>query len=226
MPEISNKTKNSSALVLLSGGIDSTVLLYYVMKVLNYARVEVILFDYGQQHRIEVPYAQRIVENLQIPYEIVEIDLKQFGHSSLTTGDENLSVVVPARNSIFLSLATAYAEVRGLQDIFFGPNREDFKDFPDCREQFVQLISQALSIGNNVRGVYAPFINMSKKDIVQLGRKLGVPFELTWSCYNPTDKNEPCGKCHACTERSEALWVSQKQKVCQKQNWLGRNFPH
>jgi len=114
-------------------------------------------------------------------------------------------VVVPARNSIFLSLATAFAETRGLQDIFIGATREDFENFPDCREQFVHLMGQALSVGNNIRGVYAPFVNKSKKEIVLLGRLLGVDFNSTWSCYHPTDENKPCGKCHACEEREVVL---------------------
>jgi len=194
-----------SALVLLSGGIDSTVLLYYVMKVLEYSRVEAILFNYGQSHKIELTYAQRLAEVNSIPYKIIKVDLTQFVGSSLTSEDKDLTVVVPARNSIFLSLATAFAETRGLQDIFIGATREDFENFPDCREQFVHLMGQALSVGNNIRGVYAPFVNKSKKEIVLLGRLLGVDFNSTWSCYHPTDENKPCGKCHACEEREVVL---------------------
>lgn len=195
----------SSALVLLSGGIDSTVLLYYVKQVLGYSKVEAILFDYGQRHSVELSFARRIVRRLSISYKIIKVDLVQFGGSSLTTENKNLTVVVPARNSIFLSLAVAHAETRGLQDIFIGFNRADFKDFLDCREQFIQLMSQALSTGNNIRGVYAPFVNMSKKEIVVMGRLLAVPFDATWSCYCPTNENRPCGKCHACVERSLVL---------------------
>lgn len=204
-----------SALVLLSGGIDSTVLLYYVMEVLGYPKVEAILFDYGQRHKIELGYAQKLVyEVLSIHWTVIEVDLTQFGGSSLVSDDKDLPVVVPARNSIFLSLAAACAETRGLQDIFIGTCAEDFKDFPDCREEFIQLMSQALSMGNNIRGVYAPFVNRSKQEIVKIGRLMGVPFELTWSCYNPIRsqgiaevvKNyKPCGKCHACIERNKVL---------------------
>lgn len=197
--------KKSSALVLLSGGMDSTTLLYYVMKVLCYSKVEAILFDYGQRHRIELSYARKIAENLFIPFSVISVDLTQFGSSSLTAEDENLTVVVPARNSIFLSLATAHAEVRGLQDIFFAPNAEDFTDFPDCRVEYIQAMSQALSIGNNIRGVYAPFVDKTKQEIVKLGRLLGVPFERTWSCYHPTKEDKPCGKCHACELREAVL---------------------
>ena len=197
--------KEPSALVLLSGGMDSTTLLFYVMKTLEYSRIEVVMFDYGQRHRIELSYAQTIAKGLSMPYGIIKVNLTQFGNSFLTTDDKDLSAVVPARNSIFLSMATAYAEVRGLKDIFFAPNRGDFSIWPDCREQFVQLISQALSMGNDIKGIYAPFVNMTKKEIVKLGRELGVPYENTWSCYFPTDKNEPCGGCHACIGRNEVL---------------------
>lgn len=197
-----------SALVLLSGGIDSAVLLHYVKDVLEYDKVEAILFDYGQSHKIELQSAQIIAINLGIPHRTIYVDLTQFGSSSLTSigqEDQELTVVVPARNSIFLSMATAYAEIRGLQDIFIGCNSADFKDFPDCRESFIELMSQALQAGNNIRGVYAPFIKKSKSEIVKIGRSLGVNFKLTWSCYHPTIDCKPCGKCHACLEREEAL---------------------
>lgn len=197
--------KESSALVLLSGGMDSAVLLYYVKDVLEYDKVEVLLFNYGQRHVVELDCARVLAINLDIPHKTVYVDLTQFGNSSLTAEDESLTVVVPARNSIFLSLATAYAETRGLQDIFFGPNAEDFTDFPDCRVEYIQAMNQALLLGNNIRGVYAPFVNKSKVDIVKLGRLLNVPFELTWSCYHPTDDAKPCGKCHACELREAVL---------------------
>lgn len=195
----------SSALVLLSGGIDSAVLLYYVKQVLGYSKVVAILFDYGQQHKIELEYAQKLAYGIGVPYKTINVDLTQFGGSSLTSGDEELSVVVPARNSIFLSLAAAYAEVRGIHDVFIGVNAEDFRDFPDCRDQFIHLMSRALSIGNNIRGVYVPFIDKSKQDIVKIGRTLNVPFEMTWSCYYPKHLYFPCGKCHACIERNGVL---------------------
>ena len=199
---------DSSALVLFSGGTDSTTLLYYVMKTLYYDKVETIFFAYGQRHIIEMRNARAIAGRLKIPFKVINIDLRQFGRSSLTTKDMDLPVIVPARNSIFLSLATAYAETRGLQDIFIGANCDDFKDFPDCRKEFIVLIGHALSVGNNIRGVFAPFVRMSKHQIVDMGKKLGVPFERTWSCYFPIDKDEkmkPCNKCHACIERNKVL---------------------
>jgi len=197
--------KESSALVLLSGGMDSAVLLRYVKDVLEYDKIEALLFNYGQRHVIELNYAQVLANNLGVPYGTIYVDLGMFGGSSLTTEDDSLTVVVPARNSIFLSLATAYAETQGLQDIFIGCNGEDFADFPDCREQFIRAMSQALALGNNIQGVYAPFVNKSKSDIVKIGRSLGLSFQLTWSCYHPTDDGKPCGKCHACEEREAVL---------------------
>lgn len=198
----------SSALVLLSGGMDSAVLLYYVMNTLEYSRVEVVMFDYGQYHKIELKYAQSLVDRLSIPYKIIKVDLTQFGRNFITAGDKDLTMVVPGRNSIFLSLATAWAETTGLRDIFIGANGEDFSIWPDCREQFVMLMSQAMAMGNEINGIYAPFVNKSKQEIVKIGRILGVPFGQTWSCYHPTTyegKDEPCGKCHACIGRNAVL---------------------
>ena len=207
----------TSVLVLYSGGMDSTVLLYYIRQVLLCHKVEAIIFDYGQRHRIEISYAQEMVKKLVIPYKIVKVDLTQFGESSLTSDDKDLPVVVPGRNSIFLSLAAAYAKTRGLEDIFFGPNLEDYKGFPDCRENYVESMSKALVLGTGIRTIRVPFINMSKREIVTLGKELGVPFGDTWSCYFPVKTDEifavidnrlqykPCGKCHACIERSKVL---------------------
>jgi len=199
----------SSALVLLSGGMDSTTLLYYTIKIIGYSKVEAILFDYGQSHIIELKYAQKVARKLKVPYKVVKVDLRQFGGSSLTSDNNELSVVVPGRNAIFLSLAAAYAEIRGLQDIFFAPSLEDFKDFPDCREEFIQAIGKAVAIGYRiVKGIYAPFTQMSKREIVDMGRRMGVPYEDTWSCYFPIEKDEqyePCGKCPACIERNKVL---------------------
>jgi len=200
-----------SALVLLSGGMDSTTLLYYVKKTLLYTKVETIGFDYSQRHKIELEYAKKIAKKVKVPFRIIKIDLRQFGGSPLTSetevprmkDDKQHLTVVPARNSIFLSLATAYAEVKGLQDIFIGATIDDFKSYPDCRSQFISLISKALSAGNNIRGVYAPFANLSKFDVVSKGKVLQVPYVLTYSCYEGLAK--PCNQCDACVERNKVL---------------------
>jgi len=201
----SGRLKMLSGLVLLSGGMDSSTLLYYVIETLKYDKVEAIVFDYGQRHRIEISYAQTIAERLGISYEIVKVDIAQFGGSSLISEDRNLSVVVPGRNAIFLSLAAAYAKTRELEDVFFGPTLEDYSGFPDCRDSFVRLMNRALAIGIGIRGIHAPFIHLGKKEVVALGKELGVPYDLTWSCYFPTDNNKPCGRCHACMERELVL---------------------
>jgi 7-cyano-7-deazaguanine synthase len=205
-----NKEK-PSALVLLSGGMDSATLLYYVVKKLNYTKVEALGFDYGQKHKKELSYAKKLAKKLNISFKIIRIDLRQIGGSPLVSNskvpnqseDKQYTTVVPGRNSIFLSIASAYAETKGLQDVFFAPNLEDFKSYPDCRDEFVLLISQALAKGSNIRGIYAPFVNMSKIEIVKLGKELGVPYELTWSCYKGGKTH--CGKCDACVERFNAL---------------------
>ena len=202
-----------SALVLLSGGMDSTTLLYYVIKELKYSNVATIGFDYGQKHKKELKYAKNIADNLSVNFNILEINFNQFkSNSPLISNneipDENKDsqflTVVPGRNSIFLSMATIYAQINGYRDIFIGANKEDFKSYLDCRENFIKLISNALSTGNDINGIYAPFVNMNKREIVIIGKKLYVPFHLTWSCYNGED--EPCNKCDACIEKNRSLY--------------------
>lgn len=182
----------SSALVLLSGGMDSVTLLYYVKKVLGYD-VVALGFDYGQKNKIELEYARKSAKGLNVPFSVLKIQML-FGQG----------VFVPGRNVIFLAYATAFASLKGIQDIFFGPTKDDFREFTDCREEFVRYISSALSKGYGINGIYAPFVHKSKKEVVELGRKLGVLFHLTWSCYTP-QKGRPCRKCLACINRANAL---------------------
>lgn len=200
-----------SALVLLSGGMDSTTLLYYVLKKLKYTKVECVGFNYEQRHKKEIKYAKKICENLSLPFNVIEVNLRQFGNSALTDKidvpvaeeDKQYLTVVPGRNSIFLSLVSAYASIRGLSDVFIGVNLDDFRTYNDCREDYIHHINIALTKGCGIRGVYAPFVNMSKVDIVKLGLELDVPYELTWTCY--LGEEEPCMKCDACIERLEAF---------------------
>jgi 7-cyano-7-deazaguanine synthase len=204
----------SKALVLLSGGMDSTTLLYYVRKRLGYSQVYTISFNYTQRHVRELDAADQIVKIFKpAGHKIVRIDLSQFGGSPLTATnidvpdqreDRQYLTVVPSRNSILLSLAAAYAETKQIPDIFFGANFEDFRSYPDCRQEYVQAISNALSKGNTyVKGVYAPFIDKTKIEIVELGMSLDVPWDATYSCYKGGEKH--CMKCDACVERFTAL---------------------
>lgn len=202
----------SSALVLLSGGCDSATLLYYVKHFYKYSNIRAIGFNYGQKHLKELDCARTITKQCVIcPFDIITCDLTQFGGSCLTTSedipkekeDKQYATIVPARNSIFLSLATAYAEVNKIDDIFIGCVLDDFKSYPDCRQDFITSMSNALSIGNNIRGVYAPFINTTKADIIKWGLESNVEYEYTWTCYKGESK--PCLECDACVERIEAM---------------------
>jgi len=211
---ILEEIKLRSCLVVFSGGLDSTTLLYYVIQKLGYEKVFTITFDYGQKHRRELESALEISKQFGFFYQtkIVQINFDQLCESPLigrngvvpkATDNKQELTVIPARNSIFLALATAYAEANDIEDIFYAPTKDDFKSYPDCREEFVKAMSTALALGNKIRGVYAPFVNMSKAEVVKLGLELVVPFELTHTCYN--NRRPACGVCDACVERINAF---------------------
>jgi len=208
------------AVVLLSGGVDSTTLLYYVIKKMHYDTVFALGFDYGQQHKKELKSARRICEELGITFFLVEIKSLFEAQETLLTEnipiglEEQEKTVVTMRNAIFLIVAAKKIIDMGLAnyedknrriDIFFAPNLDDFRCYIDCRPEFVEAISKVVSISSDglIRGVYAPFIGMTKAEIIKLGKELGVPYYLTWSCYKGGDK--PCGVCPACIERKEAF---------------------
>ena len=197
------------ALVLLSGGVDSTTLLYYVKKVLKYTDVAALIFDYGQKHKKEIEYAKKNAEKLKVKYKVRKIDVFTEDSHPLKNGlipnskeDKQYKTVVPARNLLFISYAVREAMLEGCQDVFIASCMNDFKSYPDCRKEFIESLCKATSLAYGVR-IYAPFAEMEKKKIVEIGRKLGVDFDETWSCYKGLDK--PCGKCNACAERLEAL---------------------
>lgn len=222
--------KMTKALVLFSGGMDSTTLLYYVCS-MNYNEVQTITFDYGQRHSLELLSVDKISKSKNVLNKLVKVDLKQLGGTPLTdfnipvpnqTENKQEKTVVYGRNSIFLSMAAGYAEANGIQDIYYCPTKEDFVNYPDCREEFVLAISTALSKGTNIRGVYAPFVNKTKKEILEIGLKLNVPYELTHTCYN--NEKPPCRVCDSCVERINAFKelgmedplfkVSKEKKIC------------
>lgn len=207
------------AVILLSGGLDSAT-------VVAMARAEgyscyTMSFDYGQRHRSELDAAARVARDLgAIEHKVIGLNLDGIGGSALTdtsidvpeTLGEGIPVTyVPARNTVFLSLALGWAEVLQARDIFIGVNAVDYSGYPDCRPEFVQafevmanLATKAGVEGNGFR-IQAPLQNLSKAQIVQAGVKLGVDYSLTVSCYQADAQGRACGKCDSCRLRAEGF---------------------
>jgi 7-cyano-7-deazaguanine synthase len=212
------------AVCLLSGGLDSST-------VLAYARNEgfdcyALSFDYGQRHRLELEAAARVAAALGAARHVtLRIDLRAFGGSALT-GDIEVPkgrsaaemgggipvTYVPARNTIFLSCALAWAETLESSDIFLGVNAIDYSGYPDCRPEFNEAFERMANLATKagVEGrtrvkIHAPLIRMSKSEIVRLGRSLGLDFALTWSCYDPAPDGRPCAACDSCLLRAKGF---------------------
>ena len=201
------------AVVLLSGGLDSTTTLYYA-KSMGYA-CQALIFDYGQRHRRELRSAVAVAKRVKAPFQVIKIKLPWMGSSLL---DKRMKVpvggnfkgipstYVPARNTIFLSFALSYAEAIGAKAIFIGANAIDFSGYPDCRPQFYRAFQKVIEQGTKAKKIkiITPLINMTKAEIVRLGVKLGAPLELTWSCYAGGLK--PCGVCDSCRIRQKGFF--------------------
>lgn len=215
MGESQKSSNNKEAIVLMSGGIDSTTLLHYV-KSQGY-KVYGISFDYGQRHKKELEFAKYWGKKLCEEWKLIDLsfmsdvadmsalidDSKSIPKEKYTHENQKITVV-PNRNMVMLSIAIAWAENKGIKDVFFAPHHNDYAIYPDCRPEFVEAISKASQLGtySNVR-VNAPFVKMTKADIVKLGDNLGVDYSKTWSCYEGKEKH--CGKCATCQERREAF---------------------
>lgn len=203
------------ALVILSGGLDSTTALYWAIKEYDY--VETITFNYGSKHNdIENKYAKMTCDRLGIKNTLIHLDFinNYFKSDLLKTGGEvpngyynkdNIkSTVVPFRNGIMLSIASGFAESNGLDVIILGNHSGDHVIYPDCRPEFIDSISKAIYNGTDSHiKVLSPFCNISKKDIIKIGNDLGVDFSLTYSCYKGKEKH--CGKCGTCQERKKSF---------------------
>jgi 7-cyano-7-deazaguanine synthase len=207
--------KNKSfkpAVVLLSGGLDSATVLYYAL-VQGY-KCQALIFDYGQRHKQEVKQAVEIARASGCAYRILKLDFPWKGSALL---DKKIKVpkkitsgipatYVPARNIIFLSFALSLAEVIKAQAIFIGAHAQDYSGYPDCRGEFFRAFVKMAKVGVAAKHkiqVLAPLLNKSKSQIIGLGRKLGVPFNLTWSCYRAGKK--PCGECDSCYYRAKGF---------------------
>lgn len=205
------------AVLLLSGGLDSTTLLALAAQ--QGFLVHALSFRYGQTHDLEVQAAARAAERFgALKHVVMDIDLRTFGGSALTGGgvipkdrpldDKEIPVTyVPGRNTIFLSYAMAWAEVLGASDILIGVNSVDYSGYPDCRPEYIESfermanLATRAAVGGNRLVIHAPLIRMTKREIIELGVQLGVEFTETLSCYDPTPKGEACGHCDACQLR-------------------------
>src|SRR6202041_3128219 len=212
------------AVVLLSGGLDSATGLA-IARSKGY-ELYALSFSYGQRHIWELQAAARVAESIGVvKHRTATIDLRIFGGSALTDdidvpkGRSNDAMsrgipitYVPARNTIFLSFALAWAEVLGSSDIFIGVNALDYSGYPDCRPEFIEAFEKMsnLATKTGVEGVtrmqiHTPLIRLSKADIVRLGAELNVPFGLTHSCYDPDAAGHPCGSCDSCLLRAKGF---------------------
>jgi 7-cyano-7-deazaguanine synthase len=207
------------AVVLLSGGLDSAT----TLAIARAAGCEChcLSVDYGQRHRVELTAAARVAQALgAAAHRVVALDLAQFGGSALT--DPAIAVpqaptpgipvtYVPARNTVFLSLALAWAEVLGAADIYFGANAVDYSGYPDCRPEYMRafevlanLATRAAVEGSRLT-LHTPIIDLAKAEIIRRGRALGVDYGLTISCYQPAGDGTACGRCDACRLRRDGF---------------------
>jgi 7-cyano-7-deazaguanine synthase len=212
------------AVCLLSGGLDSATCLAQALR-LGY-ECYALTFDYGQRHRVELRAAARITRALgATEHRIINLDLRAIGGSALTSGiavpkhrsGEELRrgipvTYVPARNTIFLSCALAWAEILEASSIFIGVNAVDYSGYPDCRPEYIEafermanLATKAAVEGRTHVRVHAPLIELTKAEIIRLGASLGLDFGLTHSCYDPREDGRPCGACDSCLLRRKGF---------------------
>lgn len=217
-------TPGKHAVALASGGVDSSTAMAIAIK--QGFNIHALSFDYGQRHHCELSAARNVVQSLGIKdHVIAKIDLRIFGGSALTADIavpknralENISdgipiTYVPARNTIFLSLALGWCEILHAQDIFIGVNAVDYSGYPDCRPEFLQeyerlanLATKAAVEGSSRYRIHAPLLHMSKSEIIRTGTEAGVDFSLTHSCYDPSAEGLACGVCDSCILRRKGF---------------------
>lgn len=209
------------AVCLLSGGLDSTTSLAIAQS--EGYEVTALIFNYGQRHNKEIERAKDIANHYGVKYIIANIDLREWGGSALTDDidvpeerkvnqmQEEIPITyVPGRNTIFLSFALSLAEVNEAEAIFTGMNYIDYSGYPDCRPEFIKAFNELIKVAvkatsqdNKSIEILAPLLYLGKRDIIQKGLELGVPYEKTWSCYNGLE--EPCHKCDSCILREQGF---------------------
>ena len=214
-------TRPLPAVLLLSGGLDSTTLLAHALA--EGFDVHAMTFRYGQRHATEIDAARRVASRFGVrDHVIVDIDLRTFGGSALTNSDIDVPkdrdvaelnhgipiTYVPARNTIFLSFALAWAEVLEAGDIFIGVNALDYSGYPDCRPDYIAAYERMANLatrggveGTNPVHIRTPLIDLTKAQIIRRGLELGVDYSMTQSCYDPDDSGAACGHCDACQLR-------------------------
>jgi 7-cyano-7-deazaguanine synthase len=212
------------AVCLLSGGLDSATCLGVAIR--DRYECYALSFDYGQRHRIELEAAAKVARHFRArEHRVVHIDLRAFGGSALTSeievpkgrsaeemGHSIPITYVPARNTIFLSYALAWAEVLECSDIFIGVNAIDYSGYPDCRPEFIAAFERMANLatkagveGRTFTRIHTPLSKLGKAEIVRLGQEVGVDFALTHSCYDPGEGGRPCGQCDSCLLRRKGF---------------------
>lgn len=215
---------HKDAVVLLSGGLDSATVAAIAAN--EGFRVHALSFSYGQRHSFELKAARRVAESLRVAeHRIAVIDLRVFGGSALTADidvpkgrdpeemEHGIPVTyVPARNTIFLSFALAWAEVLESSDIFIGVNALDYSGYPDCRPEFIRAFEQMANLatkagveGRQKLTIHAPLMHLTKAQIIHRGMELGVDYSMTSSCYDPAPDGKPCGRCDSCLLRRKGF---------------------
>ncbi len=207
------------AVVLLSGGLDSATALALARN--DNFSCYALTFDYGQRHRVELEAAKRVAQSLGVvDHRVVKFDLSWMGGSALT--DKSIAVptaptegipvtYVPARNTVFLSIALGWAEVLGARDLYIGANAVDYSGYPDCRPEYMRAFEQLANLGTRtgVLGerfrLHTPLMHMRKAEIIRTGARLGVDYNLTISCYDPDEAGHACGVCDSCRFRAQGF---------------------
>ena len=221
--------------LILSGGIDSSTLLFHLID--RGYEVHALTFNYGQRHSKEIEYAKKIAEYAknfgEVSHKIVDISsVHDLIATGALTGEEEVpkdfyteetqrATIVPNRNMILLSIAVGYAVKVGAGEVFYAAHRSDYSVYPDCRKEFVKALDTAVYLANiwTPVEIRAPFIDMTKAEIVSLGLKLGVPYDLTWSCYEGGEK--PCLSCGTCLERTEAFLLNNtRDPLLSEEDWI------